>query len=54
MIICEDDDDEVVRYLSSYIVDHQDDFLVRIYDGHIILDRDLLEKTIKEFYESLP
>lgn len=49
------DDDELARYLASYLIDNQDYFIIHSWNHlSIYLDKDKLEYLITEFYTSLP
>lgn len=51
---------ETTRYLSSYLKDNENEFLVTEYQdendrvGIVTIDRHNLEKTIQEFYDTIP
>lgn len=54
-----DGDDELARYLASYLADKKDNFIKIWYDAdlHIIksgINEDFLEETIKQFFNDLP
>lgn len=49
------DDNELVRYLSTYLANASEDFLMVSFDGYsVYIDRIKLEQCIKNFFENLP
>jgi len=46
--------DEYARYLASYLIEHQDDFLVEGKWHEREFDYTKLLRTIKEFNDNLP
>jgi hypothetical protein len=48
------DDNEFARYLTQYLIDHQNDFLGDDMDGTYWIERDNLYKVICELENTLP